>query len=298
MRVAIGGSHGMLGRALTYRLRKEGHEVIRLVRREAISPDERSWHPETRTIDWPILDDVDAAVNLAGAGIADAKWTHERKSELISSRLDTTATIVSAMRSSKRCNTFLSGSAIGIYGSQTDNWVSEKSPHGLGFLAELCERWEHAARVAQDFGSRVVLLRTGHVLGPHGGFIGKQKLLFKLGLGGKVGSGEQYLSWIAEPDHVRAMIHLLENDVSGPVNLVGPDPVKNAEFTKTYGKSLKRPTVLPFPTPAARLLFGSEMVSEALMGGQRVRPDVLAESGFEWQYPELDAALQYANKRL
>ncbi|CAI9405136.1 TIGR01777 family oxidoreductase [Aestuariimicrobium sp. T2.26MG-19.2B] len=292
MRIAIAGSHGLIGHALTQRLRWSGHEVVRLVRSEPISPDQRAWNPSGGTIEGPGLTDVDAVVNLAGAGIADARWTQSRKRDLRSSRIDTTRTITAALTESERCRVFLAGSAIGIYGDCGDRELDESSPVGDDFLAELCRDWEAEADRAPEH-VRVVNLRTGHVLASTGGLIGKQALIYRLGLGGRIGDGQQWVSWISLRDHVAATEALLTAEHHGPANLVGPEPVRNIEFTKALGRVFHRPTVLPLPLPVARAAFGQEMVSTAMVASQRVRPAVLGRIGHQFQDTTVDQALTH-----
>lgn len=288
MRVAVGGSSGLLGTGLVQRLRRTGHQVVKLVRGAADSPDERAWNIEAGRIDGPGLTDVDAVVNLAGAGIADARWTSARKDELRRSRITSTLTVVDALEPDGRCRRFLSGSAIGFYGDAGAAFVTEDSPPGAGFLADLVVDWEDAAAHAPV---PTAFLRTGNVLTKHGGFLGKQRPLFAAGLGGRFGDGRQYLSWIAEADWVSAVVHLLTSELAGPVNLVAPYPVTNTEFTAVFAKALHRPALLPVPLPAVRALFGPELVDEAMLGSIRARPTRLLADGFDFAYPQLPQAL-------
>lgn len=288
MRVAITGSHGLIGSALTQRLRREGHEVVRLVRRRAASPDERSYDPQAGGIEGG-LGDVDAVVNLAGVGIANARWTPERKRALVDSRLQTTRTLVDHLHQGGRCRVFFSGSAIGYYGDAGERELDETSSVGEGFLAELVQRWEAEALRAES-AVRVVVGRTGHVLSANGGLIGKQLPFYRLGLGGRIGNGQQWVSWISISDHISAVLWSLGHDLHGPVNLVAPRPVRNAELTSALGCALHRPTVLPLPLPIARVVFGRQMVSEAMLAGQRVVPDALLGSGFGFADTSVDGA--------
>ncbi|MSS44975.1 TIGR01777 family protein [Cutibacterium sp. WCA-380-WT-3A] len=283
MRIAIGGFAGLIGTALVQRLRKEGHDVVTLTRHEPLQPSDRRWDLDTLSIAPPFLDDVDAVVNLAGAPIAGGRWTDERKTRILASRIDSTRLIVRALASSPRCRVFLNGSAAGYYGPHGDEWLDEHDPAGAGFLAEVCQRWEAAANSAPD-GVRVATLRTGQVMSSFGGMLGKERPLFQCGLGGRIRDGGQYMSWISLQDHVSAMIKILTDDsISGPVNLVGPKPCTNAEFTKALAKAMHRPAVMPFPVPAAKMIFGSQLVEETLCAGQRVRPTKLLEHGFEFR---------------
>ncbi|WP_203568957.1 TIGR01777 family oxidoreductase [Aestuariimicrobium ganziense] len=296
MRVAVGGSTGLIGSALTQHLRRTGHEVVRLVRREPHSPDERRWHlsEQRREIEGGLAD-VDAVVNLAGAGIANARWTRSRKRELVDSRLRPTQTIAAALAEAPRCRTFLSGSAIGVYGDRGPEQLDEQSSAGHGFLADLVRDWEAAAVELSPTDTRVVLLRTGHVLAGQGGILGKQKLIYELGLGGPIGDGGQWVSWISLADHVAAMTHLLtRDDLCGPVNMVGPNPVTNLEFTRAFARAMHRPAKLPLPLPVARAVFTSEMVDDAMLASQRVRPKVLIESGFDFGHRTVNDAMRAA----
>lgn len=288
MRVAIGGSTGMLGTALARHLTRNGHEVVRLVRGRGTASDQRHWDPDAGRIDAPGLDDVDAVVNLAGASIAGARWTRERRSELRRSRVTSTLTIVTSLSPDGRCQRLLNGSAIGYYGDTGTEIVDETMPAGRGFLAELVADWEAAASHSPV---PTAMLRTGQVLSRQGGFLGAQRPLFMLGLGGRISSGRQFLSWISLADHVRATEFLLSSDLSGPVNLVAPNPVSNAEFTRAYGAHLHRPTAIPLPLTGVRLLFGRRFVTEVLTWGQRVRPARLLDAGFDFEQPTLSQAL-------
>ncbi|AXE37876.1 TIGR01777 family oxidoreductase [Acidipropionibacterium virtanenii] len=296
MRIAIGGFAGLLGTALVQELRRQGHDVVTLTRHEPIQPSDRRWDLDTLSIAPPFLDDVDAVINLAGEPIAGGRWTEERKYRIVTSRVDTTRIVTRALESSERCKVFLNGSAVGYYGPRGDEWVSEDDDAGEGFLAEVCLRWETVAHEAPE-DVRTVTLRTGQVIAPMGGFLAKQRPLVRLGLGGRMGSGRQYLSWISLRDHVSAMIAALTDDrVQGPINLVAPEPVPNSDFIDAYASALRRPHFMPLPTPAAKLVFGTQLVEEALLTGQRVRGDLLAKIGFEFADPTIDAAIATALK--
>ncbi len=287
MRVAIGGSTGLIGTALSRHLVQAGHDVVRLVRGEVTASDQRRWDPDAGRIDPPGLDDVDAVVNLAGAPIAGGRWTKERKTEIRRSRITSTLTVVTSLAPDGRCQRLLNGSAIGYYGNTGLEIVDETMPAGRGFLAQVVADWEAAAGHSPV---STAVLRTGHVLAREGGYLAVQRPMFALGLGGRVGSGRQFLSWISLTDHVRAMAFLLEHDVTGPVNLVAPNPVSNAEFTRTFGGYLHRPTPLPLPLTAVGALFVRVFVHEALLPGQRVRPARLLEAGFRFEHPLLSQA--------
>ena len=284
MRVAIGGSTGLIGTALARHLVRSGHEVVRLVRGAVTASDQRHWDPDAGRIDSPGLDDVDAVVNLAGSPIGGVRWTKERKADIRRSRTTSTLTIVTQLSPDGRCRRLLNGSAMGYYGDTGTEIVDETFPAGRGFLAELVTDWEAAAGHSPV---PTAVLRTGNVLTRDGGYLALQWPLFALGLGGKIASGHQFISWISLNDHIRAIEFLLTSDLTGPVNLVAPNPVSNAEFTATFGAHLNRPTPLPLPLPAVQLLFGREFVKEALLIGQRVRPARLLTAGFRFEQPTL-----------
>ena len=292
MRVAITGATGLIGSALTPHLESLGHEVIRVVRSDPSGSD-ISWSPSEGRIDDHALDGVDAVVHLAGAGIGDKRWTDSYKRELLESRTTSTALIADAIAAADNGPTvLLSGSAIGIYGARGDEELTEASAPGDGFLADICVQWEQATASAEAAGVRVVHLRTGIVLSAKGGALKKQLPLFKFGLGGKMGSGNQWQSWISIDDEVAAIRHLLTADTSGPVNLTAPTPVTNAEFTETLGDVLHRPTFVPIPRFGPKLLLGSELAENLLFSGQKVLPAVLeADPGFTFRHPDLATAL-------
>ncbi|MGC3995890.1 MAG: TIGR01777 family oxidoreductase [Propionicimonas sp.] len=288
MRVAIGGSSGLLGTALSRRLVAGGHEVVRLVRGDVTGSGQRRWDPDAGRIDGPGLDDVDAVVNLSGAPIAGARWTKDRKVEIRRSRITSTLTIVTSLAPGGRCQRLLNASAIGYYGNTGTEIVDESMPVGRGFLAEVVADWEAAAAHSPV---PTAVLRTGHVLAREGGYLALQWPIFALGLGGRVGNGRQFLSWISLADHVRAMEFLLASDLTGPVNLVGPNPVSNAEFTRAFGRHLHRPTPMPLPLTAVGAIFGREFVTDALLASQRIRPARLLDAGFEFEHPRVTKAL-------
>jgi uncharacterized protein len=294
MRVAITGSTGLIGSALTPHLESLGHEVVRVVRGTATSPTDIVWSPAERSIDTHALDGIDAVVHLAGAGIGDKRWTDDYKRELLESRTKSTTLISEAIATATDGpKVLLSGSAIGIYGARGDEDLDESSAPGTGFLADVCVQWENATSLAGTAGARVVHLRTGIVLSARGGALKKQLPLFKFGLGGKMGSGEQWQSWISIDDEVAAIAHLLTADVSGPVNLTAPAPVTNAEFTDTLGEVLGRPTIVPIPKFGPKLLLGGELAENLLFTGQKVHSRVLGgDPGFTFRHPDLAAALR------
>lgn len=284
MDVAITGSSGLIGSALAAALRAGGHRVRPVVRRAPSEPDELA----LLTLD---LSGVGAVVNLAGEGIAEKRWDDEQKRKILTSRTETTRIVADAVAAAS-VPVLLSGSAIGFYGDRGDAELTEDAGPGDGFLSDLCVQWEAAAQPAVDAGARVAFLRTGIVLTPKGGALAKLLPLFKLGLGGRMGSGKQWVSWITLDDEVRAIEHLLATDVSGPVNLTAPNPVRNAEQAKTLGRVLKRPSFLPTPAFGPKLLLGRELADTLLQDSQRVLPARLTESGFAHAHPELDGALR------
>ena len=291
--VVVTGSHGLIGSALVAELLHAGHRVTRLVRSPA-AQGEASWDPLKGTIDSAALDGADADVHLAGAGIGDKKWTEDRKKEILDSRVKGTTLLAGAIADLERKPAVLaSGSAIGIYGDRGDEALDEHSTVGSGFLADLVAQWEASTASAERAGVRVAHLRTGLVLSTKGGILAKQLLPFKLGVGGRVGPGRQVLPWITLRDEVAAIVHVLAaSSMSGPINLTAPNPVTNLEFTKALGKALRRPTILPVPLFALKVLFGPEMVREALLSGARVLPKALLNSGFQFRDPDLAGALR------
>ena len=292
MRIAITGSSGLIGSALIPRLTADGHQVVRVVR-SAPTGDEIGWSPKEHTLDPAAFDGIDAVVHLAGAGIGDRRWTDDYKRELLESRTHGTSLVAEAIASaSDGPKVLLSGSAIGIYGARGDEELTEGSELGDGFLADICKQWEAATDVAEAAGARVAHLRTGIVLSADGGALKKQLPIFKLGLGGKMGSGDQWLSWISIDDEVEAIVHLLTADIEGPVNLTAPQPVTNATFTKALGAALSRPTFVPIPKFGPRAILGREAAENLLFTGQRVLPAVLeGADGFEFQHGDLAIAL-------
>ncbi len=295
MRVLISGATGLIGTALVERLRAGGHQPVRLVRRDPTG-DDVVWRPSERALPAGALEGADAVVNLAGAGIGEHRWTDAYRAEILASRIDATATLAAAIAAagSDAPGVFLSGSAVGFYGDRGDEVLTERSAGGGGFLADVCRQWEAAAQPAVAAGCRVVNLRTGIVLAGHGGALAKQLPLFRLGLGGRIGSGRQWWSWIALEDHVSAMVHLLTADLDGPVNLTAPNPATNTEFTRTLGRVLHRPTLLAVPGFAPKVLLGADLAEALLLEGQRVQPEVLRSAGFTWRHPELAGALAAA----
>jgi uncharacterized protein len=297
MKVAVTGSSGLIGSHLVPALRADGHEVLRLVRRTPRTADEHRWDPQHRRIDPALLADVDAVVNLAGVGIGDRRWTAKYKQRVLSSRVDATRTVSEAMATAAaadpaRPRVLLSGSAVGWYGDTGDRVVDERAPAGRDFLSAVCSQWEEAAAPAADAGVRVTLLRTGLVLGP-GGLLGRLAPLFRLGVGGRLGSGRQYWPWISLADEVDAIRFLLTAPIAGPVNLTAPTPVTNAEFTRALARVVHRPAALPVPGLALRLVVG-EFAPVGILAGQRAVPARLQDAGFTWTHGDLDAALRTA----
>jgi uncharacterized protein (TIGR01777 family) len=296
MDVVVTGSSGLVGRALVPALSAAGHRPIRLVRREpAQGRDEIRWQPSEGRIDAASLEGAGAVVHLAGAGIGDKRWNDDYKRLLLSSRVEGTtllATTLASLHRPPQC--LLSGSAIGYYGDRGDEALTEDSEPGTGFLTEVCLAWEAAARPAAEAGIRTVALRTGIVLSARGGALAKMLPLFKLGLGGRIGSGRQYQSWIAIEDEVGAIVHLLTSSIAGPVNLTAPNPVTNSTFTRALGAVLGRPTLIPIPAFGPKLLLGSEMAQNLLLDGQRVLPEMLKADGYSFAHTEIESGLRAA----
>lgn len=293
MKILIAGASGLVGTALVSKLKVEGAEVTRLVR-SAAKPGEIEWHPDRGSINAPALEGFDAVVNLAGDGIASGRWTEEKKRRILDSRVNGTRLLSETMANlSRKPSAFINASAVGFYGSRGNELVDEESGLGEGFLAGVCRQWESATATAEQAGIRVVKLRLGVILTPDGGIMGSMLRPFKLGLGGKVGSGEQVISWVAMDDVVAAIDFILQNDsLRGPINVVAPHPVTNEEFTRTLGHVLSRPTFMTMPAFAARLAFG-EMADEMMLSSTRVAPKVLNDAGFQFQYQELGPAVQH-----
>lgn len=292
MKIVISGASGLIGTQLVAKLSDSGHEVIRLVRRSP-KTGEIQWNPKSGTLDPAALEGADAVIHLSGAGIGDKRWTSAYRKEILNSRTITTALLAKTIASlSRKPSVFLSGSAIGIYGARNDEQLTEVSTYGTGFLAEVCEQWEAAAKPAVDAGVRTVYLRTGIVLSPKGGALKKLLPLFKLGVGGKFGNGKQWQSWISMDDEIGAIEFLLTANVSGAVNLTAPNPVTNAEFTKVLASVLKRPAIVPVPTFAPKIVLGGELADALLFTGQRVIPAALNASGYSFKHTTLESALR------
>ena len=292
MKIVISGASGLIGTQLVTSLKSSGHEVVQLVRRSA-AVGQIMWDPKSGKLDPASLEGCDAVIHLSGAGIGDKRWSDAYRKEILDSRTQTTALLATTIASLQRKpSVFLSGSAIGIYGARGDEQLTETSAHGTGFLADVCEQWEAAAKPAIDAGVRTVFLRTGIVLSPKGGALKKLLPLFRLGVGGKFGNGKQWQSWISMDDEVASIIHLLTANVSGAVNLTAPQPVTNAEFTKVLARVVKRPAIVPVPTFAPKILLGGELADALLFTGQRVMPQTLTASGYVFKHSTLESALR------
>jgi uncharacterized protein len=293
MQILIAGASGFLGGRLLPHLRSAGHQVTQLVRRPARNPGELRWDPAGGLLDATALEGTDAVINLAGAGVGDRRWTAQYKRTLLSSRVDTTATLAKAIAAAQtRPRVLLNSSAVGFYGDTGDRAVDEQSPAGEGFLADLSKVWEAATRPAEDAGTRVALLRTGFPLAKDGGLLKPLYLQFKLFAGGRMGSGRQYLPWMSLPDWLDAVTFILDREIAGPVNLTGPEPVTNAEFSAALAKVLHRPNLIPVPGIALKAAVG-EFGGEAL-ASQRVLPGVLVREGFPFAHRTVEAALRQA----
>ena len=300
--VMLSGASGMLGSAIGQGLRQRGTKLIRLVRREAHRPDEMRWNPGSREVDTrgnaielARLEGIDAAVHLSGANVAARRWTAKYKREMTESRVTTTRVLAEMLAGLKNPpRVLVTASAVGFYGNRGDAVLDEDSAAGQGYFPELCAAWEEAARPAVGAGIRVVHLRFGMVLGPDGGALARLIPMFRLGLGGRLGNGRQWMSWVSEADAVSAVLFVLENSrLSGVVNAVSPQPVTNAEFTRELGRAVHRPAVIAAPAFALRMAFG-EMADEALLASTRTVPKRLLESGFTFMYPNLAGAFQAA----
>jgi len=286
-RIAVTGASGLIGTALVGHLKSEGHTVQRLVRRAVVAPDEIQWDPKSGYVDIESLRGVDAVIHLAGVGVGDKRWSKKYKSEILNSRLLGTTAIANAVAEVKP-QLFISASAIGWYGESGNRAVVENDRAGDDFLAAVCREWEGAADLAA--GVRTVKIRTGLVLDPTGGALGKMLPLFRLGLGGKLGSGKQWWSWITLHDVIRAITFVLEKPISGPVNLTSPNPVTNQEFTAALARAMHRPALFPAPAIALKIALGG--FSSEILGSKKVIPQSLTEAGFTWDYPHISSALK------
>ena len=295
MKILITGSTGLIGSALVSSLSAGGHTVRRLLRtsRQPAGSD-AVWEPSAGTLDPQVFEGIDAVVHLAGENIAGGRWSSRRKARIRDSRVNGTRLLSEALaRLSSPPAVWICASAIGYYGNRGDTTLNEGSPAGSGFLPDVCQEWEAATKAALQKGVRVVNLRIGVVLSPAGGALAKMLPPFKMGVGGKVGDGKQFMSWIALDDLVGTILHVLTHErLTGPVNAVSPNPVTNLHFTRTLGRVLRRPTIFPMPALAARMAFG-EMADELLLSSTRVQPARLTGSGFQFRYASLESALRH-----
>ncbi len=299
MKILVSGSHGLVGKSLVSSFTNDGHEVLKLVRRERkMGSPEIEWDPKRGVIDRKHLEGLDVVVHLAGESIAEGRWNDERKRLIRDSRVQGTRLLSDALgQLSRPPKTFLSASAIGYYGNRGDEILVETSAPGKDFLSGVCVQWEEATRSAAEKGISVVNLRFGVILSADGGALAKMLAPFRMGVGGRIGKGDQWMSWIALDDVVGAInFALTDTSLSGPINFVAPKPVTNAQFTKQLGVALSRPTLFPVPAFAARLAFG-EMADALLLSSQRVKPERLQVAGYGFQYPELQNALRHVLSR-
>lgn len=294
-RIAVAGSSGLIGGALCRSLRERGDDVIRLVRRRPEHSSEVQWDPSTRHLAPEVLDGVDAVVNVAGASLGAHRFTPAFKAEVIRSRTDGTTALATAIAATGRPIHLLNGSAVGYYGDRGDEVLTERSSAGSGFLVDVVHAWEGATEPAEESGAPVSLLRTGIVLAPEGDAIKALLRLTKLGLGGPLGNGRHYWPWITLEDHVRAVQHVLDNALAGPVNLTGPDPARQRDIVAEMGRQLHRPTLLPAPRLALRLIVGE--MAENIVSSQRAVPARLLDSGFEFNQGTLQDAVTWLLSR-
>lgn len=290
MRIAISGASGMLGTALTERLQPE-HEVVRLVRRPPTSMLERRWDPTGGFVEGLGLSDIDAVINLSGAGIGARRWTRARRKTLLTSRVDSTRTLARLIAAEERPSVYVCASGVDYYGSTGDRVVEETAPSGAGFLADLCRQWEAAGAGA---GARTVHLRTGLPLSRSGGYLGRLLPFYRAGLGGRIGDGRMWLPVLALDDWLAAVVHILGSDLAGPVNLTGPEPVRQTDFVAELGRMIHRPTLLPTPLPPVRLAYGTDLVDQLLLASHRVVPTALQDDGFEFRCPRFPDAFAAA----
>jgi uncharacterized protein (TIGR01777 family) len=293
MDVAVTGSSGLVGSALRRHLEGRGDRVVPVVRRP-VEPREDAieWHPERDEIDAKAFNGIDAVVNLAGASIGERRWTTAQKRRLVESRVRSTRLLAATLAEIERPPAVLvSGSAMGYYGSRGDEELRESSAPGTGFLADLVQQWESATAAAEQAGRRVAHLRTSLVLDRNAPALTRMLVPFKLGVGGRLGNGRHYWSWITSTDAARAIAWILDHDLAGPVNLASPSPVTNAEFSRALGRVVHRPAVVPVPRPAVQVLLGRELVAQLLFASQRLVPEVLVRSGFRFEHETIDEAL-------
>ena len=285
-KIAVTGASGLIGSALVSQLKNDGYQILKIVRRPVRTADEVSWNPVKGEIDLQSLEGVDAVFHLAGAGVGDKRWSASYRSEILNSRLLGTTTIATACEQLQP-TVFISASAIGYYGETGNRSVTEADRGGDDFLSVVCREWETVANLAPSI--RTIKLRTGLVLDPTGGALGRMIPLFKFGLGGKLGSGKQWWSWITLHDQIRAMIFLMNSKIEGAVNLTSPNPVTNQEFTAALAIALKRPAIFPAPAFALRAVLGG--FSTEVLGSKKVIPKVLMDNKFEFDYPHVSSAL-------
>jgi uncharacterized protein (TIGR01777 family) len=289
-RILVSGVSGPIGAALLPSLKTRGYEITRLVRGASTGEDQIAWNP-AQPISPEIISGFDAVIHLAGESIV-GRWTAEKKLKIRDSRVVGTRNLAQALAHAKnKPQVFVSSSAIGVYGDRGDEVLNEQSAPGSGFLPDVCRDWEAATKAAADAGIRTVQMRTGVVLSPKGGALGKMLTPFKMGVGGRIGNGQQWMSWIDVQDMVDAIHHILQSDLEGPVNMVAPKPVTNAEFTQTLAGVLSRPAIFPVPAFVVKLAFG-EMGETVLLGSQRVEPAELAAGGYQFRFSDLRASLE------
>ena len=294
--IVIAGASGTIGTALEKYLLEKGNSVKRLVRRGESNDSEIFWDPKNNKLDPKRLTGIDAVVNLAGVGIGDKKWSQKRMDQILQSRIKATELLsetLSGLKSDNGPAVLINASAIGYYGSTGTTRITEETKQGEGFLALVCSEWEKSTREAEKAGIRVAHARTGVVLSSSGGLLKRLLPLFKLGIGGQIGSGKQMMSWISLRDEISAISWMLEKEIEGAVNLVSPEPASNLEFTKTLGTLLKRPTILKVPTTALNLLYGKQLVEELMLSSQSVFPKKLQDNNFSFSDASLKEALSY-----
>jgi uncharacterized protein (TIGR01777 family) len=299
MRVGVTGASGLIGRSLVAALKERGDDVVTFRRPTSNTTAANSirWDPAHHEVDENDLrrcGELDAVINLAGAGIGDRRWSPAREAEILTSRVNATSTLATALQGQHAVSTVLNASAIGWYGTRGDDLLDETSPRGTGFLADVCHAWEEAARPLVATGTTVAYLRTGPVLDAHGGVLRQQLAFFRLGLGGRYGSGRQWMSPVSLADEIRAVIWILDHRLAGPVNIVAPSPLINRDFTRELARALHRPAFFAVPRVALELALGSEMASELVFASQRVLPGVLGASGFHFEHPDAPSALVWA----